>query len=117
VGKRRRTGTLVALGIVAAAVLAAAGCGDSASVSDEQIIKSLNLVRSQQNPGYDIGADPFCEVDLDLLGSEDEINAAKDSSEGELVVTNSDGTVGVQAVPPFDRSCGKKARRGLDALP
>ena len=114
-GERRRTATLLALGIAVAASLAA-GCGSSASVSDDQIIKSLSLVRSELNPGYDIGADPFCEVDLDLLGSEDEVNAAKDGREGDLVVTSSSGSVGVKAVPPFDRSCAKKARRGLDSI-
>ncbi len=93
-----------------------AGCGGSDPVSDQQIIEALSLVRSERDPAYNIQADPFCEVDLNLLNSEDEISQAEEGSGKGLVISNSDGTVGVQAVPPFAPDCVKKARAGLNKL-
>jgi hypothetical protein len=116
VGKWRRSGTRLTLSIGVAALLGAFGCGSSESVSDQEIIDAVSLVRSEQDPGYNIEADPFCQVDLDLLNDEDEVSKAQEGAGKGLVITNSDGNVGVQAVPPFAPDCVKKARRGLNTI-
>jgi hypothetical protein len=55
-------------------------------------------------------------VSDDLLNDSDEVEVARDSRESELVITDSDESVGVQAVPPFDPICARKAKRELDQL-
>jgi hypothetical protein len=113
---RRRIVARLAATIAAAALLGFAACGSSDSVSDQRIIDKLSLVRSEQNPGYNVEADPFCAVDLNLLNDKGEIEDAQGGSGKGLVITNSDGDVGVQAIPPFGPDCVKKARRGLNAI-
>ena len=101
--------------MVLVAVAAPIGCGSSDEVSDDEIIDALKLVRSEESEAYNIGADPFCGVELNLLNSEEEVDAARDS-DGELVIASSNGKVGVRGVPPFAPDCAKKARRGLNSL-
>jgi hypothetical protein len=102
------------LGVVALGV--AAGCGEEETVSDTEIVEAIGLERSPDSPAYAIGGDPFCEVEEDLLNDETEVEQAKAEDELGLVITDSEQTVGVQAVPPFDPSCEKKARRALNGL-
>jgi hypothetical protein len=116
VGNWRRIGAGLTVSLCVAALLGAVGCGSSESVSDQEIIDAISLVRSEQDPGYNIEADPFCQVDLNLLNNEDEVNEAHEGAGKGLVITNSDGDVGVQAVPPFAPDCVKKARQGLNAI-
>jgi hypothetical protein len=116
VGTRRRIAVRLASSVGVAAFIALAACGSSDSVSDQKIIDKLSLVRSEQTPGYNVAADPFCAVDLNLLNDQSEIDDAQGGSGKGLVITNADGDVGVQAVPPFGPDCVKKTRRGLNAI-
>jgi hypothetical protein len=94
---------------------ALAACGSDTQFSDSDIVGALKLKRISGGP-YSIGGDPFCEVDGDLLNDKDEIELAKEGSGVDLVITNSDESAGVQAVPPFDPACARQARRDLDQL-
>jgi hypothetical protein len=95
----------------------AIGCGKEKSVSDDAIIEALKLKPDPDQPVYAIGGDTFCEVDQELLNNASEIDEAESEkgSEG-LVITDRDQTVGVRAVPPFDPSCERDARRALDQI-
>ena len=108
--------------VIAAAVaaLAAAGCGSEDQVSDDDIVEALKLEPSAERSAYAIGGDPFCEVSDELLNDADEVDAASEgASEGgklDLVITDSEQTVGVEALPPFDPACAQKAKRALNRL-
>ena len=101
---------------VAVAVAGASGCGETGSVPDDRIVKALKLQDAQGSRAYAMGGDPFCEVDGNLLNDSDEIEIASEGDELGLVITDSDGAVGVQAVPPFDPDCARKAKRALNKL-
>jgi hypothetical protein len=103
------------LALLAAVALAPAACGEE-RVSDLRIVGALDLERAADRPVYAIEGDPFCEVSVDLLNDADEVQRATASDEVGLVITDSDGTVGVQAVPPFDPSCEQKVKRALNGL-
>ena len=94
---------------------AAVGCGSGTAVDDKQIVSALHLEKSPEG-AYSIGGDPFCEVSDDLLNDSDEVETARDSSKLDLVITDSSESVGVQAVPPFDPACARKAKRELERL-
>ena len=85
--------------VVAVAVIAAFGCGENGSVPDDRIVKALKLEEAQGSRAYAMGGDPFCEVDENLLNDSDEIDVASESDELGLVITDSEGAVGVEAVP------------------
>lgn len=107
---------LVVIVIAATAVGAGAGCGSEDQVPDDDIIAALKLEPSSDRPGYAIGGDPFCEVSDNLLNDADEVEAASEGGKLDLVITDSDQTVGVKALPPFDPECGQKAKRALNKL-
>lgn len=104
------------IAVVAVAVAAASGCGETGSVPDDRIVKALKLEEAQGSRAYAMGGDPFCEVDGNLLNDSDEIDVASEGDELGLVITDSDGAVGVQAVPPFDPECARKAKQALNKL-
>jgi hypothetical protein len=95
----------------------AIGCGEEKSVSDDAIVEALELKPDPDQPVYAIGGDTFCEVDHELLNNSSEVDEAESEkgSEG-LVITDREQTVGVKAVPPFDPSCERDARKALDKI-
>jgi hypothetical protein len=98
------------------AVLLAVACGGGEEVPDADIVEALKLKQSPDRPAYAIGGDPFCEVSEDLLNDSDEVDAASEGDKLGLVITDADQAVGVEAVPPFDPECAKRARRALNRL-
>jgi hypothetical protein len=100
----------------AVAMTAAFGCGENGSVPDDRIVKALKLEEARGGKSYAMGGDPFCEVDGNLLNDSDEIDVASEGDELGLVITDSDGAVGVQAVPPFDPECARTAKQALNKL-
>jgi hypothetical protein len=107
---------LVTIGVMSAFGLAA-GCGEEETVPDAEIVQALKLEKSTGGDGYTIGGEPFCEVSGELLNDADEVEEATAGKGGpELVITNSEETVGVQGVPPFDNECESDARRALNKL-
>jgi hypothetical protein len=107
-------GLFLMLGVVAMGL--AAGCGEEETVPDTEIVEAMELELSTDRPVYAIGGDPFCEVDQDLLNNETEVEEASGEDELGLVITDSEETVGVQAVPPFDPRCEQRARRALNGV-
>jgi hypothetical protein len=104
------------IAVAAVAVTTAFGCGEDESVPDGRIVKALKLEEAQGTKAYAMGGDPFCEVDGNLLNDSDEIDVASEGDELGLVITDSEGAVGVQAVPPFDPECARKAKQALNRL-
>jgi hypothetical protein len=102
--------------VVAGAALAPLGCGSDEKVSDDEIVDALRLEPSKDTGGYAIGGDPFCEVSDELLNDSDEVDAASKGDKLGLVISDSEQSVGVEAVPPFDPKCAKKAKRALNRL-
>jgi hypothetical protein len=98
------------------AVVLAAACGGGEEVPDADIVEALKLKQSPDRPAYAIGGDPFCEVSENLLNDSDEVDAASEGDKLGLVITDADQAVGVEAVPPFDPECAKRARRALNRL-
>jgi hypothetical protein len=98
------------------ALLLVTGCGGGEEVPDADIVEALKLKESPDRPVYAIGGDPFCEVDENLLNDEDEVDAASEGDKLGLVITDRDQAVGVEAVPPFDPECAKRAKRALNQL-
>lgn len=92
------------------------GCGDGETVRyrDRQIIKKLNLEKSEN--GYSIDGDIFCEVERKLLNTAEEVSSAADGDDLGLVITSREGNVGVKGIPAFPRDCGDKARKQLSKL-
>ena len=112
-GRLKPVVILVGLGLIPVA----ASCGGSeSSFADAQIVDALDLQESPEGPSYAIGGDPFCEVSDDLLNDSDEVGVAKDGDGTDLVITDSDESVGVQVVPPFDPACARQARRHLEQI-
>ena len=105
------------LSIVAvAAGMTLTACGEEEAVSDARIVEALELEASAERPVYSIGGDPFCEVDQELLNDASEVEQVTSGSGDDLVITNAEQSVGVQAVPPFDPRCERRTRRALDRL-
>ncbi len=88
----------------------------AAETPDDEIVKALELKPAPDSDGYAIEGDPFCEVHENLLNDGDEVEAAARSAAKALVITNSDGTIGVEAIPPFGPDCAKQARHALNRL-
>jgi len=107
---------LVVIAVAAVAALAPAGCGSEDQVPDEDIVEALKLEPSTERSAYAIGGDPFCEVSDDLLNDADEVDAASEGGKLDLLITDSEQTVGVEALPPFDPECAQKAERALNRL-
>ncbi|MGH2992918.1 MAG: hypothetical protein ACRDL1_05210 [Solirubrobacterales bacterium] len=102
--------------MVAVGLALAIGCGGDEQVPDDEIVDALKLESKAGQPVYAMGGDPFCEVDENLLNDSGEIETASESDDLGLVITDSDESVGIRAVPPFDPECGREARRALDEL-
>jgi hypothetical protein len=92
-------------------------CGEEKTVSDGDIVQALDLKPDNERPVYAIGGDAFCEVDQDLLNDSTEVDEAKSEKNASgLVITDSAQSIGVVAVPPFDPSCERDARRALERI-
>jgi hypothetical protein len=102
--------------VVAGAALASVGCGSDEQVPNDDIVNALRLEPSKDSGGWAIGGDPFCEVSKELLNDSDEVDAASKGDKLGLVIADSDQSVGVEAVPPFDPKCAQKAKRALNRL-
>jgi hypothetical protein len=102
--------------LVVLALSGTIGCGEEKTVSDGTIVEALNLKPDPDRPVYAIGGDTFCEVDQDLLNDADEVDEAVSDKGAAGVITNRDGDVGVTAVPPFDPSCARDAKRALNGI-
>jgi hypothetical protein len=98
------------------ALSGAIGCGEEKTVSNATIVEALNLKHDEERPVYAIGGDAFCEVDEDLLNDADEVDQAESDKGAAGVITNRDGDVGVTAVPPFDPSCARDAKKALNGI-
>ena len=99
--------------LAAALALAAGGCGSGSSISDDEIVRALNLKPAGQR--YEVGGDPFCTVD-ELLNDGDEVDAASGERGQDFVIASPDGEVGVLARRPFAPDCTRRARDDLKRL-
>ena len=108
--------TFAVAAVALAVALAAAGCDDeeTKSFSDQKIIETINLEKSEG--GYAIAGDPFCEVDKNLLNDSDEVEQAADRDDLGLVITSREGNVGIRGVPPFAPDCQQQAKKKLNKL-
>jgi hypothetical protein len=97
------------------AVGGAVGCGDETSVSDDAIVQALDLKRADDQPVYEVGGDPFCQVEEELLNDSSEVEEAE-GEKNALVVADSSATIGIRVVPPFDTACEQDARKALNRL-
>ena len=104
--------TALLSGLVAIGIALTVGCGPEEQVSDAEIVDALELKPSRGGSAYTIRGDPFCKVSDEFLNDADEVEGAA----SELVIASSDQTVGVEARPPFDPSCERPAKRGLNSL-
>ena len=94
----------------------AVGCAEEEkTVSDDEIIQSLNLERAEDAPVYEIGGDSFCQVEEELLNDAAEVEQAE-KDKNALVVADSTDVVGIQVVTPFDPRCEEEARKALNRL-
>ncbi len=102
--------------VLAALALTVAGCGEeeTKSFSDQKIVETLNLEKSEG--GYAIDGDPFCEVDNNLLNDSDEVQQAVDRDDLGLVIHSREGNVGVRGVPPFAPDCQEQAKKKLNKV-
>jgi hypothetical protein len=91
--------------------VAVAGCGDDeTSYSNKQIVDALKL--EETDDVYAMEGDPFCEVSKKLLNDAGEVDDAGETEE--LVLSSTEGNVGITAVPPF--ACEREAKQGLNKL-
>lgn len=97
-----------------AALLVVAACGSEERISDSEVIEALELEPGADDDTYAVRGDPFCSVSR-ILNDREQVEAAGDGDPG-LVIADSDERVGVQAVPPFDPRCARRAQRALDRL-
>jgi hypothetical protein len=105
---------LIAVPVVIA-LIGAVGCGEERTVSDDEIVQALSLERDDDEPVYAVRGDEFCQVEQELLNDSTEVEEAENDKRA-LVITDSTGVVGVQAIPPFDPRCEEDARRALNRL-
>ena len=108
-------GKLSLVPVVAVSALLFAACGGDEQVPDSEIVEAANLEEGSNGGAYTVGGDPFCEVD-ELLNDPDEVEAAGEGDDLGLVITDSEQTVGISGVPPFDPQCARRAKRGLNSL-
>ena len=97
------------------ALVGVIGCGEETTVSDDTIVQALNLERSDEGPVYEVGGDPFCQVERELLNDSGEVDDAE-KNKNALVVADSDATIGIQVIPPFDKTCEQRVRKELNKL-
>jgi hypothetical protein len=97
------------------ALIGAVGCGEEKTVSDDEIVQALSLERDDDEPVYAVRGDEFCQVDQELLNDSAEVEDAESDKRAQ-VITDSDGAVGIEAIPPFDPRCEEDARRALNRL-
>jgi hypothetical protein len=107
---RHRLTLALALGAVA---VAAPGCGSDSSTPDSEIVRALDLERSDQ--GYEVDGDFFCVVG-ELLNDGDEVDGASDDQQESFVIASPDGEIGVVALKPFPPDCAQQARKDLRRL-
>lgn len=100
----RRAGILAGLSVA----LALAGCGESEKFSDKKISDAAKIQDGA------VGGDPFCVVD-DLLNDADEISEA-DAKKDLVILTSTQGNIGIVVVPPFPGDCEETVRQGLNKL-
>jgi hypothetical protein len=98
------------------ATLTLAACSeDETRYSDDRIVERLHLVENE-NGGYSVGEDPFCEVSKNLFNDADELESAADRDDLGLVIASREGNVGVKGVPIFATDCKDVVRKRLDKL-
>jgi hypothetical protein len=106
---------LVAMGVVVA-LGSAAGCGEEETeFSDDSIVQALGLERADDAPVFEVGGDPFCQVEEELLNDPVEVEEAE-AAKNALPIADSTASVGIQVVPPFDPACEDRARKDLNKL-
>lgn len=98
-----------------AATFALSACGDDAiSYDDDRIVERLHL--EQTGDGYAVDGDPFCEITQKLLNDADEVDAATEKEELGLVISSTEGNVGVKGKPPFAPDCRALTKKRLNKL-
>jgi predicted transcriptional regulator len=102
-------------GVAVIALMGAIGCGEETTVSDDAIVQALNLKRADDAPVYEVGGDPFCQVEQELLNDSNEVEEAENDKNA-LVVADSTATIGIQVIPPFDTACEQDVRKALNKL-
>jgi hypothetical protein len=107
---RQRLTLALALVAVAAVV---AGCGSDSSTPDSEIVRALDLERSDQ--GYEVGGDFFCVIG-ELLNDGDEVDGAGADAAQEFLIASTDGEVGIVAQKPFAPDCARRAKADLTRL-
>jgi hypothetical protein len=108
----RRYRPILAL-LITALALAGGGCGPGSSISDSEIVRALDLKRTDH--AYRIGGDPFCTVG-ELLNDSDEVDGASGDGGQSFLIASPDGEVGVLARKPFAPDCARRARDDLKRL-
>jgi ABC-type uncharacterized transport system auxiliary subunit len=113
-GAARRPFSVAAIAVTAlASVALLAGCGEEEETfSNKRIVDSLRLEETES--GYAIDGDPFCEVSKQLLNDSSEVDDAGDGEQ--LVISSSEGNVGVEGIAPFAPDCKNEAKQGLNEL-
>jgi hypothetical protein len=108
---------LTAIALAALALcLALPGCGGATITSDE-IIKSLELTKRENATNYTVGGDVFCEIRGNLLDTEQKIQAAKaKKNQRRYLVVNPSGSAGVILVSPFEASCKQRVVDGMQTV-
>jgi hypothetical protein len=109
---------VVALALTLSAALVACGDEEERSYNDKQIVERLDLKQTsdQGRKVYAIGGDLFCEVESNLLNDSGEVDKAEDKDKVGLVISSSEGNVGVVAVPVFLPDCEQKVKKVLNRL-
>jgi hypothetical protein len=106
---------LIAIPMVFALGFGAIGCGEEKTVSDDEIVRALDLKPAESGPVYEVGGDEFCQVEQELLNDSAEVEATK-KDKNALVVASSTAIVGIQVVPPFDPRCEQDVQKALNKL-
>ena len=106
---------LVAIPVVIALGGGAIGCGEEKTVSDDAIVQALDLERADGAAVYEVGGDPFCQIEQELFNDSAEVEEAENRKSAQ-VLADSTATIGIQVIPPFDPSCEDKVQRALDKL-
>ena len=99
--------------LIAPLALAGGGCGPGSSISDSEIVRALDLKRTDH--AYRIGGDPFCTLG-ELLNDSDEVDGASGDGGQSFLIASPDGEVGVLARKPFAPDCARRAKDDLRRL-
>ena len=111
--------SLAAVAFALAASAALIACGEEEkSYSDKQIVAELDLkeTKDQGQKVYAIKGNLFCEVEPNLLNDSGEVDNAEDKDKLGLVISSSEGNVGVVAVPVFLPDCERRVKKALNRL-